>query len=98
MLERERYQRALCEEECEEKSRDLKVIDGEEPADGDEPPEDDSPGRASGVPLAAKGKSRALPSETGIGKSDPFAGLHTLIAGTFFSRLHRLSSPFCTSH
>jgi len=79
MLERERYQRALREEQSEEESEDLKVIDGEEATDGDESSEDDSPGQASGVPLAAKGKSRALPSETGIGKRrrppiDPFAG------------------------
>ena len=80
MLERERYQQALREEEDEEESGDLKVIDSEEVADGDEQSEDDSPGQESGVPLAAKGKSRALPSETGIGKRrrppvDPFAGL-----------------------
>ncbi|KAI9444913.1 hypothetical protein H4582DRAFT_1806483 [Lactarius indigo] len=80
MLERERYQRALREEEQEEDSDgDLEVIDGEDEAAD----EDDSPGQAS---LAAKGKSRA-PPETGIGKRrrppvDPFAGLHT------FSRSH----------
>lgn len=75
MLEREQYQQALREEEeCEEESGDLEMIDGEEVAD-----KDDSPGRASGVPLAAKGKSRVPPSETNIGMRgrppiDPFAG------------------------
>ena len=75
MLERERYQQTLREEECEEEGGDLKVIDGEES-------DDDSPGHASGMPLAAKGKSRVVPSETSIGKRrrppiDPFAGLRT---------------------
>jgi exosome complex protein LRP1 len=83
MLEREQYQRALREEEREEEENgDLKVIDGEED-DDDERSSDNSPRQleASGVPLAAKGKSR-VPSETSIGKRrrqyiDPFAGLHT---------------------
>jgi exosome complex protein LRP1 len=99
MLERERYQRTLREEESEEESGDLKVIDGEEAADDDDKPsEDDSPGQASGVPLAAKGKSRTPPSETGIGKRrrppiDPFAGLRT------FTQSHYPScfNFFCTS-
>ncbi|KAH8997415.1 hypothetical protein EDB92DRAFT_1813852 [Lactarius akahatsu] len=76
MLEREQYQRALREEEREEDSGgDLKVIDGEE-EDDEQQSEDDSPGQAA--PPAAKGKSRASPPETGIGKRrppiDPFAG------------------------
>ncbi len=112
MLEREQYQRALREEECEEESGgDLEVIDGEEAGDDDEPSEDDSPGQASGMPLAAKGKSR-VPSETSIGKRrrppiDPFAGLriftrsHYPSCRNFSARLPRLwrgskFSPFCT--
>ncbi|KAI9460473.1 hypothetical protein BJY52DRAFT_256338 [Lactarius psammicola] len=84
MLERERYQQALREEECEEESGgDLEVIDDEEEVsdddEDDKPSEDNSPGQASsGVPPAAKGKSR-VPSETSIRKRrrppiDPFAG------------------------
>ena len=87
MLEREQYQRALREEEREEEEcEDLKVIDGEEENDDDdERSSDNSPRQleleASGVPLAAKGKSR-VPSETSSGKRrrqyiDPFAGLRT---------------------
>ena len=99
MLERERYQRALREEECEEEeSGDLKVIDGEEVADGDESSEDDSPGQVPAVSLSAKGKSRVSPSETSIGKRrrppiDPFAGLRTFTQSyyPYFCNL------FCTS-
>ena len=98
MLEREQYQRALCEEEHEEESGDLKVINGEEVADRNELSEGDSPGQVLTVPLSAKGKSRVLPSETSIGKRrqppiDPFAGFHT------FTQSHYPSccNLFCTS-
>jgi hypothetical protein len=81
MLEREEYQRALREEEHEEESGDLKVIDGEEDDNEDERSSDNSPSQASGV--TAKGKSK-VPSETNVGKRrrraiDPFAGLYTLV-------------------
>ncbi|KAH9065854.1 hypothetical protein EDB87DRAFT_1574294 [Lactarius vividus] len=87
MLERERYQRALREEEPEEDSGgDLEVIDGEEVAED----EDDSPGQ---VPLPDKGKSRASP-ETGIGKRrrppiDPFAGHGDDLKPRPLARLHQ---------
>lgn len=110
MLEREQYQRTLHEEEREEESGDLKVIDGEEDDDDEERTSDNSPTQAPGV--AAKGKSK-VPSEMNVAKRrrrpiDPFAGLCTFVQSlsnltvpfppACFPRLWRRSksSPFCS--